>query len=111
VRVDSHVFDLSCNDGAVTIVDPTAPSYSVLAEAQLLAKWETLKREKHVLNGVTMIPVVMTSFGEFGHAAEGELQSLATIACSMGLVDWLCIAWQYLTCACVRCGGVLFRDS
>jgi hypothetical protein len=112
-RVDFHVFDLSGSVGAdVMIVDPTAPSYSRLDEAKLFSKYETLKREKHVLNGATMVPLVMTSFGKLGPAAEDFLHSLATIACSTGVVDrgmWLRIARQYLSCALVRGRGVVFR--
>jgi hypothetical protein len=53
----------------------------------------------------------MTSFGKVGPAAENYLQSLAIIACSTGVVDrgmWLRIARQYLSCASVRCRGVVF---
>jgi hypothetical protein len=59
-RVDFHVCDLSGSIGAdVMIVDPTATAYSSLDDVQLFRKYETLKRKKHVLNGATMIPLVM----------------------------------------------------
>jgi hypothetical protein len=64
-----------------------------------------------VLNGATMVPLVMTSFGKLRPAAEGFLHNLATIACSTGIDRgmWLRIARQYLSCALVRGRGVVFR--
>jgi hypothetical protein len=50
-------------------------------------KYYTLKRERHVLNGASMIPPVMTSFGKLVPGAEGYLQSLASVAFSTGVVD------------------------
>ena len=62
-RVDFHVFDMAGSIGAdVTNTDPTAPSYVQRGrdESRLLRECERAKREKHVLNGATMIPLVMT---------------------------------------------------
>ena len=83
-RVDFHVFDLAGSIGAdVMITDPTAPSYVERGwdESRLLRECERAKREKHVLNGGTMIPLVMTTFGKLGPSAESYLQSLADVAC------------------------------
>jgi hypothetical protein len=65
--------------------------------------------EKHILNGATMIPLVITSFGRLGPAA-GYLPSLATIACSTAVRCgmWLRGARQHLSCAFVRGRGVEF---
>ena len=67
---------------------------------------------KHVLNGATMIPLVMTTFGKLGPSAESYLNTLADVACSTGFVDrgvWLRVAKQFLSCASVRGRGVVFR--
>ena len=56
-------------------------------ESRLLRECERAKREKHVLNGATMIPLVMTTFGKLGPSAESYLKSLADVACSTGFVD------------------------
>jgi hypothetical protein len=45
------------------------------------------KTRKHVLNGATMVPLVMSTFGKLGPAAEGYLTNLASVACSTGVVD------------------------
>ena len=112
-RVDFHVFDPSGSVGAdVMIVDPTAPSYSRLDEVRMFRKFESAKREKHTFNGATMVPLVMTTFGKLGPSAEWYLQTLATVACSTGVVDrgmWLRIARQYISCALVRGRGIVFR--
>ena len=114
-RVDFHVFDLAGSIGAdVMITDPTAPSYVERGwdESRLLRECERAKRVKHVLNGATMIPLVMTTFGKLGPSAESYLQSLADVACSTGFVDrgvWLRVAKQFLSCALVRGRGVVFR--
>jgi hypothetical protein len=67
--------------------------------------------KKHVLNGATMIPLVMPSFGKLGPAAEGYLQSLAAIPCSKGVVEWG--MWlhtaRHLSCALVCGRSVEFR--
>jgi hypothetical protein len=63
-----------------------------------------------VLNGATMVPLVMSTFGQLGPAAEGSLQNLATVACSTGVVDrgvWLRISRQYLSYA-LRARGFVF---
>ena len=68
-RVDFHVFDMAGSIGAdVMITDPTAPSYVERGwdESRLLRECERAKREKHVLHGATMIPLVMTTFGKLG---------------------------------------------
>ena len=65
-----------------------------------------------MLNGATMIPLVMTTFGKLGPSAESYLKSLADDACSAGFVDrgvWLRVAKQFLSCALVRGRGVVFR--
>ena len=59
-RVDFHVFDLACSVGAnVMITDPTAPTYMQRGwdEARLIRECERAKRDKHVLNGATMVPL------------------------------------------------------
>jgi hypothetical protein len=70
------------------------------------------KSRKHVLNGATMVPLVLSTFGKLAPAAEGYLQNLASVACSTGVVDrgvWLRISRQYLSCALVRGRGIVFR--
>jgi hypothetical protein len=65
-----------------------------------------------VLNGATMVPLVMSTFGKLGPAAEGYLQNLASVACSTGVLDrgvWLRISRQYWSCALVRGRGIVFR--
>ena len=39
------------------------------------------------MNGAIIVPLVMTSFGELGPSAETYLQSVADVACSIGVVD------------------------
>jgi hypothetical protein len=34
-----------------------------------------------------MVPLVMSTFGKLGPAAEGYLQNVASVACSTGVVD------------------------
>ena len=87
--VDFHVFDLTGSIGAdVMIPDPAGPSYVQKGwdESSLLRECERAKREKHVLNGSTMIPLVMTTFGKLGPSTESYLQSLADVAWSTGFV-------------------------
>ena len=51
------------------------------------------------------VPLVLSTFGILGPAAEGYLQKSASVACSTGFVDrgaWLRISRQYLSCALVR---------
>ena len=96
------------------ITYPTAPSYVQRGwdESRLLRECERAKREKHVLNGATMILLVMSTFGKLGPSAELYLKSLADVACSTGSVDrgvWLHVAKQFLSCALVRGRGVVFR--
>ena len=77
-RVDFHVFDLAGSIGAdVMITDPNAPSYVETGwdESRLLRECERAQREKHVLNGATMIPLVMTTFGKLGPSAESYLKT------------------------------------
>jgi hypothetical protein len=96
----------------VTIVDPTCPSYLGKSESDLFCEAEQANTRKHVLNGSTMVPLVMSTFGKLG-PAEGYLQNLATVACSTGVVDrgvWLRISSQYLSCALVRGRGIVFRQ-
>ena len=102
------MFDMAGSVGAdVMITDPTAPSYVQRGwdESRLLRECERAKREKHVLNGATMIPLVMTTFGKLGPSAESYSKSLADVACFTGCVDrgvWLCMAKHYSSCAFVR---------
>ena len=77
-RMGIHVFDLAGSIFAgVMITDPTAPSYVQKGwdESRLLRECERAERQKHVLNGATMIPLVMTTFGKLGPSAESYLQS------------------------------------
>ena len=86
-RVNFHLVDLAGSIGVdVMIVDPTAPSYirRGLDEARVISDCEVAKRNKHVLNGATMVPLVITTFGKLGPSAQGFLQSLANFACSTG---------------------------
>ena len=65
-----------------------------------------------MLNGATMVPLVMSTFGKLGPAADGFLKNLATVACSTGVVDrgvWLRVSRQYLSCGLVRGRGIVFR--
>ena len=96
------------------IPDPSAPCFVQKSwdESRLLRECESAKREKHVLTGATMIPLVMTTLGKLGPFAESYLQSLADFACSTSFVDrgvWLRIAKQFLSCALVRGRGIVFR--
>jgi hypothetical protein len=53
-----------------------------------------------VLNGATMIPFNMSTFGKLGPAAKGYFQNLASVVCSTGVVHrgvWLRISRQYLS--------------
>ena len=62
---------------------------------------EGAKRNKNVLNGAAMVPLMVTTFGKLGPSAQGFLQSLADVACSTCVVyrgSWLRIAQQYLCC-------------
>jgi hypothetical protein len=82
------------------------------SESVLFREAEQAKTRKHVLDGATMVPLVMSTFGKLGPAAEGYLQNLASVACSTGVVGrdvWLHISRQYLSCALVRCRGIVFR--
>ena len=66
-RLDFHVFDVAGSSGVdVMITDPTAPSYIQRGwdESRLMRECERTKREKHVLNGATMNPLVMTTLGK-----------------------------------------------
>jgi hypothetical protein len=87
-------------------------SYLGKFESVLFREAEQAKTSKHVLNGGTMVPLVLSTFGKLGPAAEGYLQSLASVACSTDVVDrvvWLPISRQYLSCALVRGHGIDFR--
>ena len=99
-RVDFHLVDLAGSIGAdVLIVDPTAPSYirRGLDEARLISHCEVAKRNKHVLNGATMVPLAKTNFGKLGPSAQGFLQSLADVACSTVAVDRGSVSYTHLT--------------
>jgi hypothetical protein len=52
-------------------VDPTFPSYLGKSESDLFREAEQAKTRKHVLKGTAMVPLVMSSFGKLGPAAEG----------------------------------------
>ena len=78
----------------------------------MIRECEGGKRDKHVLNGATIVPLVMTTFGKLGPSAEAYLQRLADVGCSTGVVDrglWLRIAKRFLSCALVRGRGIVFR--
>ena len=80
-------------------------------DGTVLRECERAKREKRVLNGATMIPLVMTTFCKLGPSAESYLQSLADVACSTGFVHrgvWLRIGKQFLSSALVR-GHIVFH--
>ena len=114
-RVDFHLLDMAGSIGVdVMIAGPTAPHNlrRGLNEATLFSNREGAKRNKHVLNGATMLPLVVTAFGKLGPSARGFLQSLADVACSTGVVDrgsWLRIAQLCLSCALVCGRGIVFR--
>ena len=58
----------------------------------MLRECEHAKRTKHVLNGATMIPSVLTTCGKLGPSAVSYMQSLADVACLTSSVDrgvWL----------------------
>ena len=77
---------------------------SDIAERPEELECEGGKRHKHVLNGATMVPLVVTTFGKLGPSALGFLQSLAHVVSSTAVVDcgtWLRIAQQYLSFALV----------
>jgi hypothetical protein len=75
-RVGFHVFVTSGSVGCdVTMKDPTCPSYLGKSESVLFREAEQAKTRKHVLNGATMVPLVMSAFGKLGPAAEGYLQN------------------------------------
>ena len=85
---------------------------SDIAERPEELECEGGKRHKHVLNGATMVPLVVTTFGKLGPSALGFLQSLAHVVSSTAVVDcgtWLRIAQQYLSFALVRGCGIVFR--
>ena len=112
-RVDLHVFDMSGSIGAdATIVDTTAPSYRGMDVCAIFRKFEKQKCDKHVLEGATFVPLVMSTYGKLAPAAESYLQELATVACSTGVVDrgiWLRKSRQLLSCSLVRGRGIVFR--
>ena len=92
--------------------DYTVQLASDADEARFLRECQRAKREKHVLNGATMIPLVTTTFGKLGPSAESCLQSLSDVACFTGFVDcgvWLRVVKQFLSCALVRGLGIVFR--
>ena len=49
----------------------------------MISECEVAKRNKHVLNGVTMVPSVMTTFSKLGPSAQGFLESLADVPYSV----------------------------
>jgi hypothetical protein len=64
-RVDFHVFDTFGSVGCDgTIVDPTCPSYLGRSESVSFPEAEQAKTRKPVLNGATMVPLVMSTFGK-----------------------------------------------
>ena len=68
-RAAFHLFDMAGSVGAdVMIVDPSAPCYvrRGMDEVSLFSECEGAKRKKHVLNGATMVPLVVTTFGKLG---------------------------------------------
>jgi hypothetical protein len=113
LNVVFHVFGTSGKVGCdVNIVNPTCPSYLEKSESALFREAEQAKTRKRVLNGATMVPLVMSTSGKLGLALEGHLQNLASVACSTGVVDpgvWLRISCQFLSCALVHGRGIAFR--
>jgi hypothetical protein len=87
-RVEFHVFDTSgcvgC-DVTMTIVDPTCPSCLGQSKSGLFRAAEQAKTRTHVLNGATMVPLVMSPFGKLEPAAEGCLQNLVPRATDLWL--------------------------
>ena len=86
------MFDLTGSVGAdVVIPDPTVPTFVQQGWAQdkLPRECEKAKGDKHVLPVATMVPLVMTTFGKLGPFAVAYLNSLADVACSVGLVERL----------------------
>jgi hypothetical protein len=70
-RVDFHVFDTSGGVGCdVTITVLTCPAYLGQSVSASCRDAEKAKSRKHALNSATMVPVVMSTFGKFGPAAE-----------------------------------------
>ena len=70
------------------------------------------KRNKHVSNGATMVPLVVATFCKLDPSAQGCLQSSADVAGSSVVVGrglWLRIARQYFSCALVRERGIVCR--
>ena len=114
-RVDFHLFDVAGSIGAdVMIIDHATPCYVKrgIDEASLFSDCKRAKRNKHVLNGATMVHLLVNTFSKLGPSAQGFLQSLADVACSNGIVDrgsWLRIAQQYLSSALARGRGIVFR--
>jgi hypothetical protein len=110
--VDFHVFDTSGSVGCdVTMADRTCPSYLGKSESVLLREAEQAKTSKHVLNGATMDPSIMSTFGKLDPTAEGYLQNLASVTSSTGVLDrgvWLRISLPYLSCALARDRGIVF---
>ena len=86
-RVNFHMVDMASSMGAdVMIVDTTATCYvrRVLDEASLSSECEGAKRNKHALNGASIVPLVVTD-STLRPSAQGFLQSLADVACSTGV--------------------------
>jgi hypothetical protein len=84
-------------------MDPTCPPYLEKSESVLFLEAEQAART-HVLNGATMVLSAMSTFRKLGPAAAGDLQNLAAIACSTGIIDrgvCLCISRQYALVTCV----------
>ena len=60
-----------------------------------------------------MVPLVMTTFGKLGASTVAYLNSLADVACSVGLVDRgvrIRIAKQYPSCVLVKGHGVVLQQ-
>jgi hypothetical protein len=112
-RVDFHVLDTSGSVGCdVTLANPTCSSYLGKSGSAWFREAEQAKTRKHVLNGATMVPVVLSTFGKLGPAAAGYLQNFATVACSTGVVDrgvWSRISRQYLSSALVSDRAIVLR--
>ena len=68
-------------------------------KASLFSECEGAKRNKHVLNGATMVPLVVSTFGKLVPSAQGFLHSFTDV---VHRGSWLRIAQQYLSCASVR---------
>jgi hypothetical protein len=70
-QVNVPMFDLSGSIAAhVMIVHSTVLSYIHLDDAKLFRKSQRCKREKHSLQGASMVPLIATTFGKLSNGSE-----------------------------------------